>query len=69
MRTITTDNTEKRDDWDPQQQWKQHRVKESERQQCLHDLCPQCGGSGQKRNGGGMCIHALSCPCPKCSPR
>jgi hypothetical protein len=34
---------------------------------CLHDGCPQCHGSGKKENGE-MCIHMLSCPCPKCSP-
>lgn len=38
-------------------------------QPCLHDGCQECGGTGQKRNGTGMCIHAISCPCPKCSPR
>lgn len=35
---------------------------------CLHDLCSQCHGTGRKANGE-MCIHYLSCHCPKCSPR
>jgi hypothetical protein len=36
--------------------------------QCMHDNCPECGGTGIKRNGGGTCIHMISCPCPKCTP-
>lgn len=35
---------------------------------CLHDSCPECHGTGRKA-GGGMCIHGIACPCPKCSPR
>jgi len=35
---------------------------------CLHDSCPECNGTGTKLNGLGMCIHFISCPCPKCSP-
>jgi hypothetical protein len=34
---------------------------------CMHDSCPECHGTGIKANGG-MCIHNISCPCPKCSP-
>ena len=34
---------------------------------CLHDSCPDCLGTGIKRDGS-ICIHAISCPCPKCSP-
>jgi hypothetical protein len=34
---------------------------------CLHDSCPECLGTGVKRDGS-MCIHNISCPCPKCSP-
>lgn len=37
-------------------------------QACLHDSCPQCVGTGVKIDGS-ACIHCLSCPCPKCSPR
>lgn len=36
--------------------------------ECLHDGCPDCGGTGRKEDGT-MCIHYLSCPCPKCTPR
>jgi hypothetical protein len=39
-----------------------------EGQQCLHEGCPDCHGTGRKADGT-MCIHSLSCPCPKCSPR
>lgn len=34
---------------------------------CLHDSCPSCFGTGIKSNGC-LCIHYISCPCPKCSP-
>ena len=34
---------------------------------CLHDSCPECLGTGVKRDGS-MCVHCISCPCPKCSP-
>lgn len=37
-------------------------------QPCMHDGCPECHGTGVRRDGG-SCIHSLSCPCPKCSPR
>jgi hypothetical protein len=33
---------------------------------CLHDSCPECIGTGF-RHDGSMCIHNISCPCPKCS--
>ena len=35
-------------------------------QPCLHDGCPECVGTGVKRDGS-SCIHMISCPCPKCS--
>jgi hypothetical protein len=31
---------------------------------CLHDACPDCKGTGRKKNGE-MCVHWISCPCPK----
>ena len=34
---------------------------------CLHDSCPDCLGTGVRRDGG-ICIHGISCPCPKCTP-
>lgn len=34
---------------------------------CLHDSCPECLGTGLKRDGS-MCVHNISCPCPKCTP-
>jgi hypothetical protein len=37
-------------------------------QPCMHDQCPECHGTGIRRDGG-VCVHSLSCPCPKCSPR
>jgi hypothetical protein len=38
-------------------------------QKCLHECCPSCGGSGNKKDGSGPCIHFIACSCPKCSPR
>lgn len=37
-------------------------------QPCMHDNCGQCHGTGIKLDGS-MCVHMISCPCPKCSPR
>lgn len=36
-------------------------------QPCLHDGCPECLGTGIKKDGS-ICIHHISCPCPKCTP-
>lgn len=36
-------------------------------QRCLHKGCKECQGTGRKRDGT-MCVHMISCPCPKCSP-
>lgn len=33
---------------------------------CLHDSCTECHGTGVRRDGG-MCLHGISCPCPKCT--
>jgi len=35
---------------------------------CLHDLCPECEGTGVRR-GGGPCVHQIACPCPRHSVR
>jgi len=34
---------------------------------CMHDACPECIGTGVKRDGS-PCVHGISCPCPKCTP-
>ncbi len=34
---------------------------------CLHDGCSQCHGTGVKLDGS-ICVHMLSCNCPRCSP-
>jgi hypothetical protein len=39
----------------------------SEDSTCLHDRCNECHGTG-KDSRGRMCVHMISCPCPKCSP-
>ncbi|WEU68942.1 hypothetical protein HS371_52 [Klebsiella phage vB_KpP_HS37] len=39
---------------------------EEQRPVCLHAACTKCHGTGVDKNGK-MCVHALSCPCPKCS--
>lgn len=35
---------------------------------CMHDACPECHGTGRKKDGS-MCIHMISCPCTRCTPR
>jgi len=35
---------------------------------CMHDNCPTCGGTGNRKDGMGACIHMISCPCRKCTP-
>ena len=35
---------------------------------CLHLTCPECHGTGKKSTGE-MCIHFISCPCPRCTPQ
>ena len=35
---------------------------------CLHDNCSKCQGTGIKKLCG-ICVHGISCPCPKCTPR
>jgi len=37
-------------------------------QPCMHDQCQECHGTGVKIDGS-QCIHGISCPCPKCTPR
>jgi len=37
-------------------------------QPCLHDECPLCFGTGIKVDGT-ICVHNISCPCPKCNSR
>ena len=36
--------------------------------ECLHKNCPECHGNGIKQNGE-ICIHMISCPCPRCTLR
>ncbi len=37
-------------------------------QPCLHDQCATCNGTGINPFGG-LCVHGLSCSCPKCRIR
>ena len=34
-------------------------------QPCAHDSCPECVGTGKKKDGT-ICIHHMVCSCPKC---
>ena len=38
-----------------------------ENEECRHDSCDECNGTGTKKNREG-CVHLISCPCKKCSP-
>lgn len=40
-----------------------------EKSDCLHTKCGSCDGTGNRKDGLGMCIHMISCPCPRCTPR
>lgn len=44
-------------------------IKDRYKSACLHDRCSSCHGTGTRNDGLGMCVHMISCPCPKCSPR
>ena len=35
--------------------------------QCSHNNCSKCHGTGRTSNG--PCVHSISCPCSRCSPR
>jgi len=43
-------------------------ARSSESRRCLHLGCPTCFGTGRKADGT-PCVHMISCPCPRCSPR
>ena len=40
--------------------------KVKDRQNCLHNGCFECYGTGIKKDGS-VCIHMISCPCDRCS--
>ena len=67
MNTYTTDNIMKNIPKD----WKDFRIidiSDGKSSDCLHDNCSCCGGTGIRKDGLGMCVHMISCPCRKCSP-
>lgn len=37
--------------------------------QCLHLQCPSCHGTGVNKSTGEVCVHYISCPCSRCTPR
>jgi Ribonuclease G/E len=34
--------------------------------ECLHDHCERCGGTGINVKTKTVCIHMISCNCPRC---
>lgn len=46
-------------------QWYEGIWKQEQLEGCLHDSCSVCNGTGIRKDGLGVCIHGLSCPCPK----
>lgn len=52
--------------WHYTQVWDNYKT--NKKQECLHDQCPECHGTGVKKDGT-PCIHYISCPCPKCTPK
>jgi len=45
--------------------WRDRKVLSGD--QCLHDQCPECLGTGTKQSTHQICVHMISCPCSKCS--
>lgn len=48
--------------------WKSTQIKTYDQNYCLHDRCPECHGTGKKQDET-LCVHYISCGCPKCSVR
>ena len=44
------------------------RVRENNESGCFHRNCPKCHGNGVTTDGE-ICVHMISCNCPRCSPR
>lgn len=42
-------------------------MRDADWQPCMHDQCDRCHGTGVSIHGA--CVHMISCPCPRCSPR
>lgn len=42
-------------------------IKKPKDVECLHLLCPECRGTGKKKDGT-ICIHMISCSCLRCNP-
>lgn len=36
---------------------------------CMHDNCSRCHGTGIDETTKAVCIHMISCPCERCTPR
>lgn len=44
-------------------------INKKDKQECLHKSCDECGGTGRKKSDGTTCVHYISCPCERCTPR
>ena len=44
-------------------------IEHQDEQPCLHKQCSKCLGSGFDLKTGEMCVHHMSCSCPRCTPR
>lgn len=49
------------------EQYEEDLLERDRKQVCRHTNCPQCHGTGRKRDGT-ECVHLISCTCSKCSP-
>lgn len=68
IESITVDRESYERDLKRRQEEHLKNVRDWNWQPCLHDACPECVGTGIRRDGT-PCVHSISCPCPKCSPR
>lgn len=70
--TADTNATDNRRDYldDLKRRQREHldSIGEENWQPCMHDGCSECIGTGVKKDGS-TCIHWISCPCPRCTPR
>jgi hypothetical protein len=54
---------------DPFEDFKPLWTNSNEDNDCLHKQCERCNGTGVDKVTKQSCIHFISCPCKRCTPR